>query len=68
MDKQDRQDIFYWIRKVLTVNNRSTAAQNPVYPVYPCLNPFPAYAGMTVERQGGGFLTRYPGPPRPPHQ
>ena len=26
---------------VMAVNDRSTATQNPVYPVYPCLNPSP---------------------------
>ena len=61
MDRQDRQDIFYWIRKVLTVNNRYTEDQNPVYPVYPCLNPYP-WRGP--DGKGGGKAAAFY-PPAP---
>ena len=58
MDRQDRQDIFYRIRKVLTVNNRSTEAQNPVYPVYPCLNPSPPVTPSDYRRVRRTFFSQ----------
>ena len=48
MDRQDKQDLLYLYRTVMAVNNRSKQTQNPVYPVYPCLNPSPPYTGRTV--------------------
>ena len=44
----DRQDLMYRIRTALPVNHLSIPTQNPVYPVYPCLNPFPPWASRAA--------------------